>query len=77
MSRVPTAKAFEKFLVDQTPRFDEEIMQDIRPTDGWITLVEMDLRLKEMAWNVRELVWRICEGEHFTPSEPFNPSTFS
>jgi hypothetical protein len=27
---------FGQFLVDQTPRFDELIMEDIRPTDGWI-----------------------------------------
>ena len=25
-----------QFLVDQTPRFDELIMEDIRPTDGWL-----------------------------------------
>lgn len=27
---------FPQFLVDQTPKFDEIIMQDIRPTDGWL-----------------------------------------
>jgi hypothetical protein len=27
---------FPQFFVDQTPRFDELIMEDIRPTDGWI-----------------------------------------
>lgn len=27
---------FPQFLVDETPRFDELIMQDIRPTDGWL-----------------------------------------
>lgn len=27
---------FAQFLVDETPRFDEMIMEDIRPTDGWI-----------------------------------------
>lgn len=27
---------FPQFLVDQTPKFDEMIMEDIRPTDGWI-----------------------------------------
>lgn len=27
---------FPQFLVDQTPRFDEVIMEDIRPTDGWL-----------------------------------------
>jgi len=25
-----------QFLVSETPRFDEEIMRDIRPTDGWL-----------------------------------------
>lgn len=27
---------FVQALVDQTPRFDELIMEDIRPTDGWL-----------------------------------------
>ena len=27
---------FPNFLVDQTPKFDELIMEDIRPTDGWM-----------------------------------------
>jgi hypothetical protein len=27
---------FPQFLVDQTPRFDEMIMDDIRPVDGWL-----------------------------------------
>src|SRR5678810_849926 len=27
---------FGQFLVDHTPRFDELIMNDIRPTDGWL-----------------------------------------
>jgi hypothetical protein len=27
---------FPQFFVDQTPRFDEMIMEDIRPTDGWL-----------------------------------------
>jgi hypothetical protein len=27
---------FPQFFVDQTPKFDELIMQDIRPTDGWL-----------------------------------------
>ena len=27
---------FPQFLVDQTPRFDELIMEDIRPIDGWL-----------------------------------------
>ncbi len=27
---------FPQFLVDQTPKFDEMIMEDIRPTDGWL-----------------------------------------
>src|SRR6185436_6491012 len=27
---------FPQFLVDQTPVFDEVIMEDIRPTDGWL-----------------------------------------
>lgn len=31
-----TACDFAQFLVDQTPRFDEMIMEDVRLTDGWI-----------------------------------------
>lgn len=27
---------FAQFLVNETPKFDELIMEDIRPTDGWI-----------------------------------------
>ncbi len=27
---------FPQFFVNQTPRFDELIMEDIRPTDGWL-----------------------------------------
>jgi hypothetical protein len=27
---------FPNFFVDQTPKFDELIMEDIRPTDGWL-----------------------------------------
>lgn len=27
---------FPQFLVNQTPKFDEVIMEDIRPTDGWL-----------------------------------------
>lgn len=30
------AADFPQFLVDQTPKFDELIMEDIRPTDGWL-----------------------------------------
>ena len=32
---------FPQFFVDQQPRFDEMIMEDIRPTDGWIGNVSM------------------------------------
>lgn len=35
-SGIVAACDFPQFLVDQTPRFDEIIMQDIRPTDGWL-----------------------------------------
>jgi hypothetical protein len=27
---------YVQYLVDQTPKFDEAIMEDIRPTDGWL-----------------------------------------
>jgi len=35
-SSVIQACDFGQFMVDQTPRFDELIMEDIRPTDGWL-----------------------------------------
>lgn len=35
-SGIVAACDFPQFLVDQTPRFDEIIMEDIRPTDGWL-----------------------------------------
>jgi hypothetical protein len=31
---------FPQFLVDQTPVFDELIMEDIRPTDGWLLNIQ-------------------------------------
>jgi len=34
--QIVAACDFPQFFVDQTPRFDELIMEDIRPTDGWI-----------------------------------------
>jgi len=35
-SSIVAACDFPNFLVDQTPRFDEMIMEDIRPSDGWL-----------------------------------------
>lgn len=35
-SGIVSGCSFVQLLVDETPRFDELIMQDIRPTDGWI-----------------------------------------
>ena len=35
-SQIVAACDFPQFFVDQTPRFDELIMEDIRPTDGWL-----------------------------------------
>jgi len=35
-SQIIAACEFPQFLVDQTPRFDELILEDLRPTDGWI-----------------------------------------
>lgn len=31
---------FPNFLVDQTPKFDELILEDIRPTDGWLLNIQ-------------------------------------
>ena len=35
-SGIVRACDFPQFFVDQTPKFDELIMEDIRPTDGWL-----------------------------------------
>jgi hypothetical protein len=35
-SQIIAACDFPQFFVDQTPKFDELIMEDIRPTDGWL-----------------------------------------
>jgi len=35
-SQIVAACDFPQFLVDQTPRFDELILEDIRPVDGWL-----------------------------------------
>lgn len=35
-SGIIAACDFPQFLVDQTPRFDEMIISDIRPNDGWL-----------------------------------------
>lgn len=34
-----TRSEFASFLVDQTPKFDELILQDISATDGWLSKV--------------------------------------
>ena len=34
--QIVAACDFPQFFVDQTPKFDELIMEDIRPTDGWL-----------------------------------------
>jgi hypothetical protein len=35
-AQIVAACDFPQFLVDQTPRFDEMILEDIRPVDGWL-----------------------------------------
>lgn len=60
---------FPQFLVDQTPRFDELIMEDIRPSDGWIlnvstgttpmgTPVEITQDRFRSVWPNTTKVWR-------------------
>ena len=39
--QIVAACDFPQFFVDQTPKFDELIMEDIRPTDGWLGNVSM------------------------------------
>lgn len=36
MGDIISCSKFPQFLVDQTPHYDELIMEDIRPTDGWL-----------------------------------------
>lgn len=61
---------FAQFLVDQTPRFDELIMQDIRPTDGWLLNVSgvYPVRVLPDWWMCRESVRKICEGACYRKS---------
>jgi hypothetical protein len=42
---VSTCVAYPQFLVDQLPFYDELILSDIRPTDGWVSNV------KQGAWD--------------------------
>lgn len=37
---VSTCVSYPQFLVDQTPFYDELILSDIRPTDGWVANVK-------------------------------------
>lgn len=37
MSKMMTDE-FTQFLLDQVPRFDEMIMESIRPMDGWLIM---------------------------------------
>lgn len=46
--RLLESRDFAEFLVRQTPKFDELIMQDIRPADGW--LLNLGDRKKEYEW---------------------------
>jgi hypothetical protein len=40
MGDILSCSAFPQFLVDQTPVFDELIMEDVRPTDGWLLNIQ-------------------------------------
>lgn len=54
---------FAQFLVDQTPVFDEMILQDIRPTDGWLFNVSGGTSpCPAEWWERREDVRMIVEG---------------
>lgn len=33
-------KEFNKFMVNETPKFDQEIMNQIRPTSNWVGTVQ-------------------------------------
>lgn len=40
MGDIISCESFPQFLVDQTPVFDELIMEDVRPTDGWLLNIQ-------------------------------------
>lgn len=57
---------FARFLADQTPKFDEIIMADINPTDGWLLNISLGPYLP---WfNAQEEVRKLSEGLAFVPS---------
>ena len=64
---------FPQFFVDETPRFDELIMEDIRPTDGWMlnvstgttpmgTPVEITQDRFRSVWPNTTKVWNRVQG---------------
>lgn len=57
--------SFEEWMADQMPFFDRMIMEDIRPTDGWVKVAT----LEQLAWICREAVRRLSEGVHYKPTK--------
>ena len=50
-----SSQDFTNFLVDQIPHFDEEILKDIHPSDGWILHVPVGTKIgffKKLWWLV-------------------------
>lgn len=58
------ADDFAQFFIDQTPKFDELIMESIRPADTWVPLP----RRPASWWLTRESVRKIVEGNAYTVS---------
>ena len=75
MKRQIFADDFIKMLIEMTPVFDEMIMEDIRPTDGWLLHCSKDYKGGKVRqvfrqpieiWVLcRESVRKLSEGEHY------------
>jgi hypothetical protein len=61
-------KSFQQFMVDMVPVFDEAILQDIRPEDGWLLNVSTGgSRSFDGYAETLTDVRRIAEGVAFKP----------
>lgn len=67
------------FFLNETPRFDEAITEDIRPRTGWLLNVQSGTTPVEAKavripkwWSVREMVRKLSEADCFHASE-FTP----
>jgi hypothetical protein len=66
-SKAQGEMSFAEFLVNQTPVFDEMIMEQIRPEDGWLLNVSYgDSWFDDYSLTLTE-VRRLSEGMAFKP----------